>query len=105
MKRILFSFVLFLFSIAAFGQIGISTPTPNASASLDLGPSASNGLLLNRVVLTRTSTAAPVTNAVAGMTVYNTSATITGTDKYPAAGVGKYTWDGTDGYMSRFRRY
>jgi hypothetical protein len=95
MKRILFSLALVLFSMAAFSQVGIGTTTPNASASLDLGTSGTNGLLLNRVILTSTGTAAPVTNAVAGMVVYNTSATITGTAAYPSAGAGVYTWDGT----------
>ncbi|PSL22501.1 tail fiber domain-containing protein [Dyadobacter jiangsuensis] len=53
-------------------KIGDNPNTINPSSILEL-ESATKGLLLPRVALTSTSVAAPVTNAVAGMHVYNTN--------------------------------
>ncbi|MBO9616282.1 MAG: tail fiber domain-containing protein [Dyadobacter sp.] len=53
-------------------KIGDNPNTINPSSILEL-ESATKGLLLPRVALTSTTVAAPVTNAVAGMHVYNTT--------------------------------
>lgn len=53
-------------------KIGDNPNSINPSSILEL-ESATKGLLLPRVALTSTTVAAPVTNAVAGMHVYNTT--------------------------------
>ncbi len=60
-----------LFSTA---QVGIGTTSPNADAELDI-TSTTRGLLLPRVALTNTTSPAPLSTDVAGMTVYNTATT------------------------------
>lgn len=55
-----------------FAQVGIGTTTPNADAELDI-TSTTRGLLLPRVALTNTTSPAPLSTDVAGMTVYNTA--------------------------------
>lgn len=68
-------------------KIGDNPNTINPSSILEL-ESATKGLLLPRVALTSLNAAAPVTNAVAGMHVYNT----TENDELQA---GEYYFDGT----------
>jgi trimeric autotransporter adhesin len=53
-------------------SVGIGTTTPNTSSVLELS-SPNKGLLIPRVALTSTTTAAPVTAFVAGMVLYNTA--------------------------------
>jgi hypothetical protein len=69
------------------GNMGIGTATPNADALLDVS-STTKGLLLPRVALTSTTSFAPLSAHVAGMTVYNTA---TAGDVVP----GTYQNDGT----------
>lgn len=65
-----------LFSSTLFSQVGIGTTTPNSNALLDIDASSNaGGLLLPRISLSGTLTAAPLTNHVAGMTIYNTATT------------------------------
>ena len=85
----------------AFGQIGIGTETPDASAVLDV-VATDKGFLAPQVALTRTNLWAPLVAPVfpatlagnEGMLVYNTNTT-TGN---PATDVapGYYFWDGTN---------
>ncbi len=72
----------------SFSQVGIGATTPNADAILDV-TSTTAGLLLPRLALTATTSPAPLTADVAGMTVYNTA---TAGDVTP----GFYYNDGTD---------
>lgn len=69
-KFILFVFLLLVTSIHA--QVGVGTRTPNSDAMLEV--SATNkGLLLPRVALSSTTSAAPLSAHVAGMSVFNTA--------------------------------
>lgn len=89
------SFLICLFSIKSFGQVGIGTNAPDGM--LDTQNTSNYGIVFPRVVLTATNLAAPVVNPdggslVAGTAVFNTNTTSTGTnDVYP----GIYAWDGS----------
>ena len=77
MRRCLLVF-LTVSGMNGFAQnVGINTTgaTPNASAILDLntGNSGTMGFLPERVVLTATNVAAPVTSPATGLLVYNTN--------------------------------
>lgn len=63
---------LLAFSAKSLCQTGIGTNTPNASAVLEVN-AADKGLLLPRIALAETTSAAPMTAHVAGMVVYNTA--------------------------------
>src|SRR5690554_4439664 len=94
-RTIIFVFccLFFLLDLNAFAQVGIGTTTPNTNALLDIDAAATiGGLLLPRVALTRTNLAAPLGAQVAGMTVYNTNATIGANSVTP----GYYYNDGVD---------
>lgn len=69
---IIFGIALLVTGMAMGQNAGINTTTPNADSDLELG-SSDKGLLLNRVALTGTANAAPLSAHVAGMTVYNTA--------------------------------
>jgi len=79
MKNILIGFVFSLFTIAGFAQMKLNvtgTTDPNASkinanAVLELS-ATDRGLLLPRVSLVSTTSAAPLKAHVLGMTVFNT---------------------------------
>ncbi|NDW10277.1 hypothetical protein D0T56_11495 [Dysgonomonas sp. 520] len=73
--------------MASLAKIGSGT-TFNSSAQLELSD-ANKGLLLNRVALTAANVKAPVTNAVAGMMVYNTTSNANVTP-------GVYYWNGVN---------
>ncbi len=60
------------FCFRGFSQVGIGTPTPDASAALDV-TSATKGFLPPRVSLSSTAVAAPVNSPVDGLIVYNTA--------------------------------
>lgn len=70
-------------------RIGYSQSTLNESAQLDLSEN-NKGLLPNRVELTDPAVKAPITNAVSGMIVYNTT-----TDTEKDLQQGFYYWNGT----------
>ena len=77
-KRPVLFVVSFLTMATAFAQnVGINTTgaTPHASAILDLhtGNNGTTGFLPERVVLTATNVAAPVTSPATGLIVYNTN--------------------------------
>lgn len=76
---------------AQSGSVGIGTTTPNSNASLELG-ATNKGFLPNRVALSATDNAAPLTAHVVGMMVYNTATAGTApTNVFP----GWYYNDGT----------
>ena len=70
MRTILFLFLLT--TSISLAQVGIGTTNPNPDALLDL-TTTDQGLLLPRVILTDSTSAAPLTAHVAGMFVYNTT--------------------------------
>ena len=73
-------------------NVGLGTTLPNTSAQLEMGD-PDRGLLINRVNLTATNNAAPVTSPATGLLVYNLANTGTGaTDVSP----GFYYWDGSE---------
>ena len=82
MKKILFIFLvkaLLVGCISLNAQVTVgSNDQPNANAVLDLVSNGNKGLLLPRVSLTATNNPAPLTQHVAGMTVYNTATTAAG---------------------------
>ena len=90
----LFLLVTLIFSFSGYSQnvaINTSGNAPNSSAGLDVD-FPNMGVLIPRVALTGTANAAPLAAHVAGMIVYNTATTITGTaDVKP----GFYYNDGT----------
>ncbi len=64
-----------LYAVLGYSQsngTGIHTTSPNADADLELG-STNKGFLPNRVALTSTTAAAPLSGHVLGMLVYNTA--------------------------------
>lgn len=84
-KQILF-FVGLFFSMHLFAQTGIGTPTPDASAKLDVY-STNKGFLPPRVTLTGISDNSTIASPATGLLVYNT-----GTNVGLAAGY--YYWNG-----------
>lgn len=74
MRKELFSFAFIFAGIFSFAQVGIGTETPNPDSDLTLA-STNKGLLLNKVTLTNTSDAAPLSAHVEGMYLYNTAVT------------------------------
>jgi hypothetical protein len=92
MKSFTSVFVILLcmvFSIRAQNNVGINdnNSNPNASAMLDVY-STSKGLLIPRIALTSSTTAAPVTAPVTSLLIYNTATT---GDVIP----GFYYWNGS----------
>ncbi len=72
-------------------NIGLGTGTPNTSSQLDLSNN-NKGILINRVSLTATNNASPVTSPATGLLVYNTVTASSGsTEVLP----GFYYWDGS----------
>jgi hypothetical protein len=70
MKRLIFTTLLISATVmTGFAQVGIGTPTPNASSILDL-TSTSKALLLPRLTTTQRDA---ITSAVAGMVIFNTT--------------------------------
>ncbi|MBC3789128.1 beta strand repeat-containing protein [Spirosoma utsteinense] len=79
-------------------KVGNNSTTLNANAVLEI-ESTNKGLLLPRLSLTSTTAVAPMSGTItAGMAVYNTNTSITGTTAYPilpGGGTGIYVHDGT----------
>ncbi len=77
MKKIFLSLSILLaaaFTTGVNAQMSVGTSAaPNANAVLDLVSGGNKGLLLPRVALTSTTSAAPLSAHVAGMHVYNTA--------------------------------
>ncbi|MCV9930208.1 hypothetical protein OIU83_21295 [Flavobacterium sp. LS1R49] len=92
-RKIILLITLFVmsFSMTAQVKVGSNPTTINTNSLLEL-ESTSKGLLLPRVALTSTTSFAPLTAHIAGMTVYNTAAAGTGTTAVVA---GYYYNDGT----------
>lgn len=85
LQKIIFS-VIFMYSSFVFGQVGIQTNSPDASAVLDI-VSTNKGLLIPRVTLSSTlSNPSPVTSPATGLLVFNTGA------NQP---IGLYYWTGS----------
>jgi hypothetical protein len=106
LKKQLFLCILFFatLNIQAQQKIkdGTGTPAtslPAAGSILEL-QSTQAGLRMPQIVLTNTTTWAPLVGSGTaptspGMSVYNSNAGITSTNvNYPANGVGEYSWDG-----------
>ncbi|ETZ22417.1 hypothetical protein [Pedobacter sp. V48] len=95
-KQITFLIIAVVIGISGLkAQTGIGNRNPDPSAQLEIS-STTKGVLMPKVVLTATTTFTLAGNTgTAGMVVYNTNASITGTPAYPAYGTGLYTWDGT----------
>lgn len=72
MKKKLLSLTIMLISIFSFAQVGIGTENPDLDSDLTLA-SVNKGLLLNKVTLSSTSDASPLSAHVKGMFVYNTT--------------------------------
>ncbi len=71
-----YSTLFAMISFAAFSQVGIGTTTPNSDALLDVDATTiKGGVLMPRIELTSTTSAFPLVNHVAGMTLYNTATT------------------------------
>ena len=79
-----------LFVDGARDNVGLGTNTPNNSAQLDLADT-DRGILINRVALTSTANASPISAPANGLMVYNTANASSGnTEVIP----GFYYWDG-----------
>ena len=83
LKRFIYLFILSFVLISGFGQTGIGTTTPNASAKLDVS-STTQGFLPPRVTLTGTNDNTTIKNSAGtsitpatGLLVYNTATTTT----------------------------
>lgn len=77
--------------IAANGNIGIGTSTPDASAILDVS-SNNKGFIAPRVALTAANNPAPITAPASGLIVYNTATSGTYPDNVSP---GYYYWNGS----------
>lgn len=102
MKKIILSIAFILASMVCTlqAQVTIGSNTePNTNALLDLknqaDGSSNKGLLLPRVPLITTTNPSPLTVHVAGMTVYNTAISPSGTDVSIYVSPGLYYNDGT----------
>ncbi|WP_155845032.1 hypothetical protein [Chryseobacterium daeguense] len=88
------------------GRTAIGTSTPFFGSVLELSGTGGKGLRLPQIPLTVTTFWAPMSGnyldaASHGITVYNTNPDlVTGSEAYPAKGVGEYYWDGT-GWVSK----
>ena len=80
-----------LFVDSARDNVGLGTNAPNASAQLEIADN-DKGILINRVALTATNSASPITAPATGLLVYNTANSSSGsTEVLP----GFYYWDGS----------
>jgi hypothetical protein len=75
----------------SFGQTGIGTTTPNASAKLDV-TATNKGFLPPRVTLTSTSDVSTIASPATGLIVYNTATAGTAPSNVIP---GYYYWNGT----------
>jgi len=80
-----------LFVDAVNDNVGLGTNAPNASAQLEM-TNTDKGILINRVALTATNSAGPVTSPATGLLVYNTANSSSGSTQVLP---GFYYWDGS----------
>lgn len=73
-------------------NVGLGTNAPNTSSSLELVHD-NRGFLVNRVVLTSRSVAAPITSPATGLLVYNTNTSGTAPNNVSP---GFYYWNGSE---------
>lgn len=76
---------------ATTDNVGLGTSNPNPSAQMELSDN-DRGILVNRVALTSTAVASPISSPATGLLVYNTANASSGaTEVLP----GFYYWEGT----------
>jgi hypothetical protein len=91
MKKIFTTLAFFSLTALLNAQnVGIGTPTPNASAKLEI-TDANRGVLIPRIALTATNAATPVTTPATSLLVYNTATAGTTPNNVTP---GYYYWDG-----------
>lgn len=71
MKKIISFFSLFLLTISSYGQVGIDTTTPNASAALDI-TSTTKGVLIPRMTFAQRNL---IVSPATGLLIYQTDST------------------------------
>ena len=94
LKRFIYLFILSFVLISGFGQTGIGTTTPNASAKLDVN-STDKGFLPPRVALTANNIFLPIvgtSSQATGLLIYNTATAGTAPNNVVP---GYYYWNGT----------
>ncbi|MCF6306538.1 MAG: hypothetical protein L3J09_01135 [Flavobacteriaceae bacterium] len=72
-------------------NIGFGTNAPNTSSQLEMA-AINKGLLINKVILSATNVAAPITTPATGLLIYNTATASTGST---AVTPGFYYWNGS----------
>lgn len=80
MKKLVFFLQLFI-SVITFGQVGIGTNTPDASAKLEVS-STNKGFLPPRISLTGITDVSTIISPVSGLLIYNTATTANLTPGY-----------------------
>ncbi len=93
-NKFIISAILFLIGKSAFGQTGIGTTSPNASAKLEVS-SSTQGFMPPRVALTGSNVFSPITGtaaSAAGLIVYNTNTAGTAPNNVSP---GYYFWNGS----------
>ncbi|MGQ9862857.1 MAG: tail fiber domain-containing protein [Bacteroidia bacterium] len=84
--------IVFVFGLGLYAQsVGIGTPTPDASARLDIS-STNQGVLLPRVALTGTNDATTIPSPATSLLVYNTATAGTAPNNVTP---GYYYWTGS----------
>ncbi len=79
-----------LFVDGANDNVGLGTNAPNLSAQMEMAD-INKGLLINRIALTATNVATPISSPATGLLVYNTATASSGST---AVTPGFYYWDG-----------
>lgn len=81
-----------LFVSGEHDNVGLGTNSPSPSSQLDMAD-INKGLLVNRVSLTATNNASPITSPANGLLVYNTANASSGST---VVAPGFYYWDGSN---------
>ncbi len=89
-----------LFVSGEHDNVGLGTNAPSPSAQLELAD-INRGLLMNRVSLSATNVAAPITSPAEGLLVYNTNSTTNGPNEVTP---GVYMWDGAK-WLAVFNKF
>lgn len=96
MKKIYLSIFLLTAGLSQ-AQVGFGTPTPNASAQVDIS-ATDKGLLIPRIALEKNNLSTPLSAHVAGMIIYNTTTSDVNASDYDAQSAvypGLYQNDGS----------